>query len=78
MAFTFPAAVREKMQAIRQYTDDRKAEFRCLNDADLAAAMEFWMQHCVCPPECDPGSPTYDSTVWHAIIPVMIDRLKAR
>lgn len=78
MAFNLPAEIHEKMEQVRQYTSDRRAEFACLSDQDLALSAKFWIQHCQRPKELDPEDPVYDSTFWHIIVPEMIYRLEQK
>lgn len=78
MTLNLPAEIHEKMEKVRQYTSDRRAEFACLSDQDLALSAKFWMQHCSRPRELDPAAPVYDSVVWHIIVPEMIKRLEQK
>ena len=78
MTFHLPQHIHDKIQAARQAHEDQRVGFVNLSDADLATSAKFWMQHCVRPREVEPGTPVYDSTFWHIIIPEMIRRLSKR
>lgn len=78
MAFNLPPEIHEKMKKIREYTSDRRAEFGCLSNSELAVSAKFWMQQCRQPKEVEPDEPVYDSTFWHIIVPEMIYRLEQK
>lgn len=70
-----PPEVHAHLRRCEDYGASRKEAFRGLTDENLAASARFFMQHCVRPGRIDPDAPTYDATMWHAIIPEMIRRL---
>jgi hypothetical protein len=78
MAFKLPAHIHEKHIAAQAAEADARSTFANLDDADLAASAQLWMQHCNAPKRIEPGIPVYDSTFWHAIVPEMIRRLRER
>lgn len=74
--FKLPPYIHEQYIAACHEQDRQKAVFANLSDADLAASAEFWMQHCQMPKQVEPGTPVYDSTFWHIIVPEMIRRFR--
>ena len=78
MAFHLPTHISDKLAAARAAEMAQQAVFATLDDADLAASAQFWMQHCDAPTRIEPGRPVYDSTFWHVIAPEMIRRLRDR
>ena len=76
--FKLSPELEAKIRACREAHDNHKAVFNNLSDVELAASAQFWMQHCVAPRQVEPGTPVYDSTFWHIIVPEMIRRLRER
>jgi hypothetical protein len=73
--FKISERVLAKIQADRKIHEDQRTAFTNLSDKDLALSAKFWMQHCVTPKRVKAGTPVYDSTFWHIIVPEMIRRL---
>jgi hypothetical protein len=74
--FNIPQSVLDKLNAIRQYEDDRRKQFASLDNVSLVASAKFWLQHCDRPKRCSANDMTYDGTFWHAIIPELLKRLE--
>lgn len=75
MAFKLPPELEEKFRAARAVEDGYKAVFANLDNEDLVASARFWMAHCAAPRHVTPGSPVYDATFWHIIVPELMRRL---
>jgi hypothetical protein len=78
MSFKLPQHIHDRLETMRQAEYETRAAFAQLSDADLAISAKFWLQHCEKPKRVLPGTPVYDSTFWHAIVPEMIRRLQRR
>ena len=52
---------------------DRKQAVKMVSNADLAVMARHWMDHVTMP---DDGSPGYETTLLHAILPEMLNRIE--
>lgn len=70
-----PDYLQKKLRCGDEFRAARAAAFANLDDEDLVTAARFWMDNCKSPPKLNKELPTCDATVWHIIIPELIDRI---
>jgi len=59
-----------------RYYKKRSEEFKNMTNESLISSIKFWCSQMETPYKYSPGTPVYDATFWHIIIPEIIERLK--
>jgi hypothetical protein len=67
-----------KYNKAKQNLEEKKKLFSEMSNKELANAANFWKQHCVTPSKFEEGDMIYDATMWHIIIPELIERLNRK
>lgn len=75
MTFKLPDHIRERITAASSEFEMRKSQFHGLSNEDLVTSAKFWMAHCEQPRKFPKGELVYDSTFWHIIVPMVMERL---
>jgi hypothetical protein len=67
-----------EIAANNKWYAERMEEFEQMTDENLADTTEFFLTQMRTPWKHQPGTPVYDSTFYHILIPEILKRLKGR
>lgn len=75
MTFKLTPELSDRINRMRAQHESTRVAFASLSNEELLTAAQHWREHCVAPTQHEENGPTYDATMWHAIMPELVDRL---
>ncbi|CDZ55073.1 hypothetical protein [Neorhizobium galegae] len=75
MAFKLTPEAQARAAEYKAWETEQKAKFAALNNESLVVSAKLYIAH-MSPMHFAPGEPIYDATMWHIILPELLDRVR--